>query len=67
MTENTFPQVQQMWTLWEKAAKENAAALESAIDTSVVMTKASLSYAAQMSEQWTKLATDSARRFTKTA
>jgi hypothetical protein len=67
MMENTFPQAQQIWTFWEKAAKENAAIVETAIDTSVAVTKASLSVAAQLSEQWGKLATDAARRFTKTA
>jgi hypothetical protein len=67
MTDATFPQVQQVWGFWEKAAKENVAALEAAIDTSVAVTKASLSFASQMSEQWGKLATDAARRFSKTA
>lgn len=67
MTENTFPQVQQVWAFWEKAAKDNVATLETAIDTSVAVTKATLSVAVQLSEQWGKLATDAARRFTKTA
>jgi hypothetical protein len=65
MTETTFPHAQQAWSMFEKAAKNNAAMFEAAVDTSVAVTKASLSYAAQLSEQWSKLATESARRFTK--
>jgi hypothetical protein len=67
MSENTFPQVQQVWSFFEKAAKDNAAAFEAAVDTSVVVTKASLNYAAQMSEQWGKFATEATRRLAKTA
>jgi hypothetical protein len=67
MTDATFPQVQQVMTFWEKAAKENAAAVEAAIETSVAVTKTSLGFAAQMSEQWGKLATDATRRLTRTA
>jgi hypothetical protein len=63
MSDNTFPQVQQAWSMFEKVTKDNAAMFEAAVDTSVVMTKASLSYAAQMSEQWGKLATEASRRF----
>jgi hypothetical protein len=67
MSEATFPQVQQIWTFWEKTTKENVAAAEAAFDTSVAVTKASFSFATQISEQWGKLAADTARRFTKTA
>ncbi len=66
MSDNTFPQAQQAWTFFEKAAKDNAAAFEAAVDTSLVVTKASLSYAAQLSEQWGKLAAETTRRFTHT-
>ena len=52
MSENPFPQVQQMTTFFEKTARDNAAALEAAVDTSVAVTKASLSYAVQLTEEW---------------
>ncbi len=67
MSEATFPQVQQIWTFWEKTTKDNVAAMEAAIETSVVVSKASLNFASQVSEQWGKLAADTARRFSKTA
>ncbi len=67
MSENSFPQVQQMTTFFEKTARDNAAALEAAVDTSVAVTKASLSYAVQLTEEWGKLATEATRRFSKTA
>jgi len=67
MSENSFPQVQQVWSLFEKAGKDNAAALEAAVDTSLILTKASLNFAAQVSEQWGKLATETARRYSKTS
>jgi hypothetical protein len=67
MTENMFPQVQQVWSFWEKAMKDGAAALETVVDTQLAVTKASFSYASQISEQWGKLATEATRRVTKTA
>jgi hypothetical protein len=67
MSENTFPQAQHMKSFFEKAAKDNAATFEAMVDASVAMTKASLDYAAQVSEQWGKLATETSRRMTKPA
>jgi hypothetical protein len=67
MSEATFPQVQQIWTFWEKTTKDNVDAALAAIDTSVAVSKASLAFAAQVSEYWTKLASDTAHRLTKTA
>jgi hypothetical protein len=67
MTENAFPQVQQVWSFWENAAKEGASALETAIETHVALSKATFGYAAQVSEQWGKLAIEATRRMTKTA
>lgn len=68
MSENSFPQMQQNWSaLVEKVSKDNAAALEAAVDTSLALTKASLAFAAQVSEQWGKVATEAARRLVKTA
>ncbi len=65
MSENTFPQVQQFVSYFEKAARDNAAAFEAAVDTSLALTKASLNYTVQLSEQWGKFATEASRRFTK--
>jgi hypothetical protein len=67
MSENTFPQAQQVRSIFEKAARDNAATFEAMVDVSVAVTKASLDYAGQVSEQWGKLATETTRRFTKTA
>ncbi len=63
MSDNTFPQLQQFASFFEKASRDNQAAFEAAVDTSVVVTKASLSYASELATQWGKLATDNARRF----
>ncbi len=64
MSENAFPQVQQqVLSFFEKATRDHAAAFEAAVETSLVVTKASLDYAALLSEQWGKLATDASRRF----
>jgi hypothetical protein len=67
MSESSFPQVQQMSSFFEKLAKDGAGAFEAAVDTSVVVTKAQLAYATVLTEQWGKLATDTARRLAKTA
>jgi len=67
MSESSFPQVQQVWSFFEKASKDNATAFEAAVDTSVVVTKASLDYATLLTEQWGKLATETTRRLTRTA
>jgi len=63
MSESSFPQVQQAVSFFEKATQDNAAAFEAAVDTSLVISKASLSYAALLTEQWGKLATETSRRF----
>ncbi len=63
MSESSFPQVQQMTSFFEKATEENARAFEAAIDTSLALTKASLSYAVLVAEQWGKLAAETTRRF----
>jgi len=65
MSENAVSQMQHTSPFFERLARDNAAAFEAAVDVSVVMTKASLTYAAQMSEQWGKLATDLTRRITR--
>ncbi len=64
MTESIFPQAQQIVDFWTKAAKANAATLESVIDTSFQATKATFGFATQMSEQWGKLAADAVKRVT---
>ena len=67
MSENTFPQVQHVRSFLEKTAKDNAATFEAMVDASVAVTKASLDYAAQVSEQWGKLATETSRRLNQPA
>jgi hypothetical protein len=74
MSEGMLSQVQQKVqakvtqasSFFEKAAKDNAAAFEAAVETSLVVTKASFGFAMQLTEQWAKLATEQTRRFVPT-
>lgn len=67
MSETSFPQLQQARSFFEKTTKDSAAAWQTAVDVSVAVTRASLDYTGLVMEQWTKLATETTRHFTKTA
>jgi hypothetical protein len=56
--------MQHVTSFFEKATRDRAAMFEAAVDTSLAVTKASLSYAATLAEQWGKLATEASRTLT---